>query len=1007
MTMKHLSSRVALLLSALLCQLSSAADSPVPPGQTQALSPEESAAKMVLPTDCRVELVACEPDVIDPVAMSFGADGRLWVIEFSDYPEVAAFPGPISSRISVLTDPEGDGRYGNARVFAKDLLLATGLMPWKDGLIVTANGEVIFLADTNGDGTADRREVWFRGFSADQEQQMCNAPTLGPDNKIYIASGLRKGSVMPGESNPWGLDPKSEPVKVSGMDFRFDPHTGSYEVISGVSQFGQSFDDWGNRFTCTNRHPCQHVFLTEDEIKSTPWLRVSRVEYDVSPAAEKSRVYPLTEAWTTSNLHANQFTAACGVTIFRGNGLPSAYQGNSFACEPTANLIHRDAIKPYGATFTALPGEQGKEFLASKDAWFRPVGLSHGPDGALYVCDMYRAVIEHPDFMPDELKTRPDLLYGTDKGRLWRITTATAKPKTSAPVVALQTLPTPELVKLLQYPNHWHRETAHRLLLERRDPAAAEFLRAQVQDVQSGPAASIALSLLDDLKTLTTEDAIHGLRHPHALRDALNLGQRHFSQKPAWKQAVVGCFAMENGRPVWTQSQDPQALFHLLTSTRWSDWSDAASANDPRPGILELAKELSNRDEPGQKEALVIHFHDDLALLCTSLTKSVVDAPSDSHLPESLEFYTLTLGRRNQPTEVAAVLQALFAQPVQHKPAFHCTTAALSGLLAGLPGGRTSVQQQLAALNDQSKAHQVQFLDAVVKELQVKAVGSTTPSRSVAVLALLETDRALPVLRQLIQGSDINLAVEAVRVTRMLPGDATSKLLVELLPTATPQLRRELLNGLTASPSGTRELLTEVEAGRIALLELDAGQRKAIMATPDPALRARADKLLKTPPAEDRVNVLASYQPTLSMKADARHGREIFSKNCAACHRIGGVGINIGPDISDSRTKTPDFLLTNILDPNRAIDSNYFSFTVVDANGRVFTGVITAETSNALTLAQAGGQSVTIAREEIDELKNNGQSLMPVGFERSISPQEMADLVSYIKNWRYLDNAAQ
>jgi len=285
------------------------------------------------------------------------------------------------------------------------------------------SGRVAWMRDTDGDGRADIDETWFSGFAEQNPQLRANHPTFALDNHIYIANGLRGGDVIARQE---GWNKNAKPVSISGRDFRFDPMSGQYEAVSGNGQFGMAFDDFGNRFVCSNRNPCLHVVLEDRYLGRNPDLAVSAVAHDVSPAAEASRIFPISRAWTTSTLHAGQFTAACGVTLSRGDLLSAAYRGNSFTCDPTGNLVHRDILERNGATFRSRPARDGVEFLASPDEWFRPVNLANGPDGGLYVVDMYRAVIEHPDFVPDELKHRPDERFGDDRGRIYRIVPADA-----------------------------------------------------------------------------------------------------------------------------------------------------------------------------------------------------------------------------------------------------------------------------------------------------------------------------------------------------------------------------------------------------------------------------------------------------------------------------------------------------------------------------------------------------------------------------------------------------
>jgi putative membrane-bound dehydrogenase-like protein len=384
------------------------AKEPRAPELAKPLTPAAERDSFRLAKGLRIELVASEPQIESPVAMAFDENGRLWVVEMRDYPNGPAPGQPPEGRIKVLEDRDGDGFYEHGTVFAEKLLFANGLLPWKDGAIVTAAPHVVWLRDTDGDGKADAREVLYEGFAAQNPQLRVSHPVLGPDGWIYVANGLRGGQVIRAGRKD------AVPINLGGMDFRFDPVHDRAEAISGMGQFGNTFDDWGNRFVCDNRHHLRHIVLPTRYLKRNPNLAVPRVvndtsELDEGPLSSGGQVYPLSRNWTTSNLHAGRFTAACGVFVYRGSLLPAEFQGSAFTCEPTGNLVHREVLVPQGASFRSHPVPAKAEFLATPDEWFRPVSLAHGPDGALYVVDMYRAVIEHPDFMPPELKKRPDL----------------------------------------------------------------------------------------------------------------------------------------------------------------------------------------------------------------------------------------------------------------------------------------------------------------------------------------------------------------------------------------------------------------------------------------------------------------------------------------------------------------------------------------------------------------------------------------------------------------------
>ena len=973
---------------------------------TGPFAPDVAREKFVLNPDCQIELVAAEPHVIDPVAVAFGPDGKLWVVEYSDYPNGPEQGQPGMSRIRVLEDRDGDGRYESSRIFAEKLLFANGLLLWKNGVIVTTDGKILFLCDHDGDGRADESQIWFQGFKVENPQLRCNHPTLGIDNKIYVANGLRGGEIVPGPGNPWKLDPDSAPVSLSGMDFRFDPLTGHYEAISGMGQFGLTFDDWGNRFVCENRHPNKQIVLEDGDIKRVPWLQPRQVSVDVSPAENLSRLSPISRTWTTSNLHANQFTAACGVQIYRGHALPAAYYGNSFTCEPTANLIHRDILRAAPATYRALLQTGEKEFLATRDEWFRPVNLTIGPDGALYICDMYRAVIEHPQFMPEELRHRPDLLLGNDMGRIWRVRArASSIPETEPAWV--QPMSSKQLVLQLKHSNPWQRETAQRLLLERQDSSIEADLAALVLDKNSHWGGPHALWTLTGLHRLKIEHIAAGFKHPYAGRAAVQLAAQHFPDSKELLEFPQAFLTTQDGN-----AKDPHLFEQILVNTSWKNFPVVApgasllSAKNPRQAAL--LKIPQDGEHEWYCSMLVINAGEELVDVCEALLTTLrlseeLVQPLLQAGPQSIDFLSSALARRHQAAELQQYLGVVF-QPAESVKARSWQRAALAGLLRNFPNGQTQIPVQISQLSGDVQTAYTACLQEILDSS--RELGTDLQLDQLPLLMLLPTEQVLPVLKQLAASSNLDHVNAAIDLFRRLPGSVAVPELAQLLTAGTPQIRRGAISALSASREGIVCLLDAVEEKTIASLEIDPAISKRLMGSRDPAIKTRAAALLRQSPPEDRVKVLAEYAAALTLPSDPRKGKIVFEKNCAICHRIGETGVNVAPDISDSRTKTSDFLLTNILDPNRAVDNNYFSFTIVDTNGLVHTGVISSETSTAVTLKQAEGKTVTISRDEIDAMKNNGVSLMPVGLERTVSVQEMADLISFVKNWRYLDGQA-
>ena len=1001
------------------------------------LPPRVALKQFVLHPKLKVELVACEPQVVDPVAIRFDEDGRLWVVEMRDYPngprpagfkkaDKARRQRPAGlSRIRVLRDKNRDGFYETATTFADNLLFATGLQPWKGGLIVTLAGEVAYFKDTNGDDKADVRETWFTGFAEKNPQLRANHPTFALDNHIYIANGLRGGDVI-ARKKEWAKNAK--PISISGMDFRFDPRTGKYEAVSGHGQFGLTFDDFGNRFVCSNRNPCRHVVLENRYLKRNPHLAVPSVMHDVSPAGADSRVYPISRTWTTSTLHAGQFTAACGVTIYRGDALPKEFQGNSFTCEPTGNLVHRDVLKPQGATFTSKPGRKGIEFLATKDEWFRPVNLANGPDGALYVVDMYRAVIEHPQWVPDELKNRPDARLGDDRGRIYRIMSKepfSRDPKGSAASIAakhpqLSEASTAELVTLLEHPNAWHRTTASRLLYERQDKAAGKPLKALLIDIDKPQTARVhalwALAGIGGFELQLTRDLTQG----ESRRRRILVNRRPRRVAPRSRLAEQLLLVVEASNLTYS----PRSLrdFHIFDLDLRGDfqWLLTAGAAPRKESPISNVSVTPVKGPwmrwayanavAGVEEALMGYT---IILFTTNSVKSYWHSDEGLPLFQMLAEAVGSRGRWNDTTATLRQLNALNpknAYPRYRQWAFEMRLAGMLGLSAGFSRRGKDFYKAISRLPNAERAKVAAFFAQVIKQVESTKLPTDQRLRGMPLLQHAETRQAVPVLTKLaLTESNRRVRIKAIGLLdSFYPGKADKQLLAKF-KTETPEVKRAILDLFVSNDTGFAAkarmtlLLDAIAAKRIPINELDPARVRRLTRYRDKTIRDRAKKLLAAAIPADRKKVLAEYQEALTLKADAKRGRAIFKKNCATCHRIGDIGVNVAPDIGDSRTKTPAQLLTSILDPNRAIDNNYISYTVVLKTGKVQTGIIATETSSSITLQQPENKRLTLLRRDIEVLKSNGVSLMPVGLEKNITVQQMADLVSFIKNWRYLD----
>ena len=452
-------------------------------------APADAAKSIRMLSGFRIELLAAEPMVSSPVDMQFDENGLLWVIEMIDYPYDKREGVPQQGRVRILEDTDGDGRPDRSFLFAEGIGWPTSLVFWDSGVFVAAAPHIYYLKDTNNDRVADKKEIAFTGFGASNVQALISNLRWGPGRWIYGQNGGNNGSVQSARK------PELPPVSVEGHDFRFRP-TGEFEAITGESgRFSNTFDDFGRRFTCGTTTPVRHIVLEDRLVRTNPHLPVPALVAHIAAEGSAGPVYPASppEPWrvertkmllkgnipnTVATIERGSrsngfFTGATGLTVYRGTALGPDLYGTLFVGECSQNLIHRRTLVPVGSTFRADRVDATSEFLVSTDNWFRPVNLSNGPDGALYVCDMYRESIEHPWSIPEVIKKHLDLTSGKERGRLWRITRDTP-PRWERP--DLKKSDTAALIAALQRPDGWWRDTALRLLWEQQDVAAVPLL---------------------------------------------------------------------------------------------------------------------------------------------------------------------------------------------------------------------------------------------------------------------------------------------------------------------------------------------------------------------------------------------------------------------------------------------------------------------------------------------------------------------------------------------------
>ena len=921
-----------------------------------------------LPLDLKIELAASDPLIQSPVAANFDEKGRLWVVEMPDYPNGPKPGQKPGGTIKILEDTNGDGQFDKATVFAKDLLFANGVLPWKNGAFVTAAPHILFLADSDGDGVSDKKELLFEGFVEGNPQLRVSFPVLGPDGWVYVANGLRGGIIKrPRESN-------AKAINIGGRDFRFHPETLVGEAITGPGQFGNTIGRWGDRFVCDNRHHLRHVVLLDRDIRRNPLILAGELLNDAAgeesgPLSSGGKIYPLSRNWTTSNLHQGRFTAACGVFAYQGQALGSAHHEAIFTCDPTANLIHEEVLQPRGGTFVATSPQKGMEFLATKEEWFRPVSLTSGPDGALYVVDMCRAVIEHPEFMPPELRQRPDLIWGKEKGRIWRVT---AKKQTNAPGGSMGQTDN-EIVAALGHRDGWRRMTAHRLILQDISNPKWNTLLTPMLQSPSTDARFHALWLLASRKEV----------------DFNSLKQTLLDHDPIVVKAALDCLMNLSDNRLFKEQLSPLAI-HKSPTVRFQT-ALATAGLLPKDKSVLLA-EIALRDGADPWTALAIQSS---AAGCqASLLLALLQGKSSEPLPVNLcQELARQAGISATDAEISPLAILALKLPDQN---------IARKILAGLQVGLKSKGKSVATFVGKSD----EWADLSARE-RVRAVNpnETTNARQDSLeIAMVNRPIDTKWLKKLAHlDPDPQMRIIALREASQLPWDQAGPILLDAWKTQPPAVRRERLELLGKSPERILFLLDSVQNGSIAAREVDPARSQQWINHSQSKVNALAKILLTGNLPAARNKVMAEYQGSLDKPGDAQKGKLVFGKNCATCHKVGELGMDVGPDISDTRTKTTAMLLADILNPNLAIDNNYINYIVHLKNGTTKTGMIKATNAVSITLVRAEKQSEVIPQDQIEELQSTGQSLMPDGIEKTVTVAEMTDLLRFLKDWRYLD----
>ncbi|HEY4312696.1 MAG TPA: PVC-type heme-binding CxxCH protein [Pirellulales bacterium] len=958
------------------------------------LSPPQALQSFAVAGQLRVELVASEPLVDSPVAIAFDEQGFLYVAENRGYPNGPPAGEPPLGRIARLADTDGDGRFDQRTDFATDLTFPNGVMPWRDGVIVTCAPEILFLRDTDGDGRADQRHVWFTGFStAGSTQLRVSHPTLGVDNWIYVTSGLTGGNIT------CPAHPVRPLIKFGRSDFRFRPDLSEYESCDGGGQYGLCFDDAGRRFICYNRVPVQHVVLPSRYLRRNLHLAFSETvencPTDLTPEplaghGQGARLFPISANVTTADSHAGTFTAACGVFVWRDGSLPALYAGGAFSCDPTGNLVHFDKLTPRGATFTAQPALAGREFLASTDNWFRPVFLTSGPDEALYICDMYRKTIEHPDYLPAEIRKRTDFDSGRGMGRIWRVVDAglTRRDLSEKQRLVLRLVKGgASAVDLLKADGAWARDLGQRLLLAE-DPTRQTMLLPVLTDEKLSDAGLIrVLRLLEARHKLDDATITHALadKSPAVREQALQLAEGRF----------VGSHALVDAIRPLAEDADPRVRF------QWALTLGAAGDATMIPALAHLA--VRDAEDRWLRAAV---FSSIAGRERAFLHELLAEQSGDG---QDIEQLCGELGRLLGASQPVEAWSAVLAQILDSKRTTTERAAIITGMADALRSrtasrGSSSVLTSVLSDDDTTSKRLREQLTALVDDAVVVATDTTSDSASrktaIALLGHWDFPKVGDTLLALVDPAQpVEMQAAAVHALGGMQHEPISAALLsaDRFAVYSPAVREEVLATMFSNKSHLPGLLQAIEAGAVPAGAVDSLRRKQLTEHSDPIIRERAAKMFGLNTATDRGRVYDDCKAALSLTPDVGNGRVVFKKHCANCHRLDREGFAVGPDLFGIRNQPKETILLHIVVPEHEITQGFAAYTVETKDGRTLTGLLASETPVSITLRQPLGKEETVLRSDIEILLASKLSLMPQEFEKAMNRQELADLLAYLK----------
>jgi putative membrane-bound dehydrogenase-like protein len=980
------------------------------------LDPVESVKHMVTPVGFEVRLFASDPDIYRPICMNWDERGRLWIAETVDYPNDRQPSGKGHDRIVICEDTRGTGRADKFTVFADKLSIPTSLVFYKGGVIVAQAPDMLYLRDTNGDGVADERKVLFTGWGTEDTHSGPSNLQWGPDNWIYGMVGYSgfRGTVG-GEKLRFGqgffrfkiTPPKSPPVSggdLGGVKLEFLRSTNN-------NSWGVGFSEEGVLFGSTaNGNPSEYM-----PVANRYYERVRGWSASVlTGIAGNAAMHPITDKVRQVDYHGH-FTAGAGHALYTARTYPPAYWNRTaFVAEPTGHLLATFTISPEGAGYRS---RNAWNLLASDDEWTAPIMAEVGPDGHVWVIDWYNYIVQHNP-TPAGFQTGRGNAYVTplrDKthGRIYRLVYKVAPP--SAPLSLAGASPQ-KLVQTLRHDNLFWRRQAQRLLVERGKLDVLPELLALAGDTKVD-AIGLNVGAIHALWTLHGLGALDGthseataavadLKHPSAgvRRNAVAvLPPGAASTKAILKAGLL---------------RDPEPQVRLAALLALADQPPSREAAE---ALVALAADGTVLGDRWLRDALTsaAAVHAEPFLRALAARKDI--APPEAPLVTLVERVAEHYARGAPVTKVGPLMEKLAGAPLP------LATPVVAGLARGWPKGRTptltaeaetalgqlaarlplSARGQLVVLAERWGSKNLEKYAAEIAASLLARVADEQQSdkaRLAAAVQLIESrpasaETARKVLELVTPRTAPELARGLLDALGHSQAAEVGPALARALPALTPGVRPAAVRVLLGRANWTEALLAALEKGQVPVTELSLDQRAGLAAHPSQAVAERARKLLAQGgglPNPDRQKVIDELLPLTRKTGDAAAGKLVFRNHCAKCHTHSGEGARVGPDLTGMAVHPKDHLLVEIMDPSRSVEGNYRQYVLTTRDGRVLTGLLASESKTAVELIDAEAKKQVVQRDDIDELQATTKSLMPEGFEKQLSAQDVANLLEFL-----------